>query len=168
MVNMWGWRDVPKRCVPVRMFWDPMTLKLIVPGDIIALQWNIPLILHYTLRLGWCKMAGMYQCRDIVFLGQFIWGTKGSQKTPTGTHRFGTSRHHTVQILGSGQVWPRRSNCLWLPYISGRSVQIMANNTFQFFFNRALKLGRWHGPWPWHGLIQSPNTKIGPWKRLIQ
>jgi len=53
------------------------------PGTI-SLHWNIPVIIHYTICKGWCKMTGMYQSRDIVFLGRLIWGTRGPRKIVRG------------------------------------------------------------------------------------
>jgi len=46
----------------------------------LSLDWCIPGIMHNTIRWGWCKMTGMYQCRDIVFRGRFIKGTGGLRK----------------------------------------------------------------------------------------
>jgi len=43
-----------------------------VPCDTMSLDWYIPAIMDHTIRLGWYKMTGMYQCRDIVFPGWFI------------------------------------------------------------------------------------------------
>ena len=57
-----------------------------------------PVIMHQPIHILLCKMTGMYQCRDIVFLGRFILGTTGPQKICTGTHRFTTS-HHPIDIF---------------------------------------------------------------------
>jgi len=37
---------------------EPLVPKLIVPGDTMSLHWYIPVIMHYPIHIGWCKMAG--------------------------------------------------------------------------------------------------------------
>ena len=56
---------------------EPLVPKLIVPCDKMSLDLYIPVITHYAIRFGWCKMARVYQFRDIVFPGLFIKGTRG-------------------------------------------------------------------------------------------
>jgi len=46
--------------------------------------WYIPVIMHHTICIGWSKMTGMYQCRDIGFLIHL--GDQGSQKIHMGKH----------------------------------------------------------------------------------
>jgi len=53
-------------------------------GSTMSLLWYIPAATHYTIRIGWCITAGMYQSRDIVYLGRFILGTKGPRKFARG------------------------------------------------------------------------------------
>jgi len=71
------WRDVPKRCVPVRNFWDPWSPRWIVPKHTSSLHSYIPVIFHRPIHIPYWIMAGLYQCRDIVSLGTINLGTRG-------------------------------------------------------------------------------------------
>jgi len=86
------WR--PETMCPRTDVLGPLVPRLIVPRDTMSLDWYIPVIRHYTIRSGWCKIKRMFQCRDIVFPGQFIQGTRGSQKLRMGTHRSGRPVTH--------------------------------------------------------------------------
>jgi len=50
----------------------PLVPKLIVLRETMSLDRHIPVIMHYKICLGLCKMTGMYQCRDIVLPGRFV------------------------------------------------------------------------------------------------
>jgi len=73
-----GWRDVLKRCAPVWMFWVPWSsnessLVTQCPG----IDTSLSLCITYAICFDWCNMPGMYQCKDILIPGRFIWGTRG-------------------------------------------------------------------------------------------
>jgi len=70
----------PKIMCPRTNVLGPLVPKSIVPGDTMSLNWYIPFIMHYAICIGLCKMTGMFQCRDIVFPGRFIQGTRGPRK----------------------------------------------------------------------------------------
>jgi len=70
----------PETMCPRTHVLGPLVPKLIVPSDTLSLDLYIPDIMHYTICLGWCKITVMYQCRDIVFLGRFILGTRSPRK----------------------------------------------------------------------------------------
>jgi len=36
--------------------------------------------MHQPIHIAQCIMTGMYQCMDIVYLGQFILGTRGPRQ----------------------------------------------------------------------------------------
>jgi len=89
-----------------------------------SLHWYIPVIIHCTPRLRWYKMAEMYQCRDIVFPGRFIWGSGGPRKfvpghiasgrptTPTILSWF-TLKNNNFFLCGNAERrWDNRSNRL--------------------------------------------------------
>jgi len=65
---------------PCKFFKDPWFPKLIV-----SRKCNVPGFIHpchYALynRYMWCIMTGTFQCRDIGFLGLFVFGTRGLRK----------------------------------------------------------------------------------------
>jgi len=62
----------PETMCPRSNVLGPLVPKLIVPCNTMSLELYIPVIMHYIICLGWCKMTWMYTCRDIVFLGRFI------------------------------------------------------------------------------------------------
>jgi len=79
----------PETMCPCTNFLGPLVPKLIVPGDTMSLHWYIPVILHYAVHIGWCKMAGMYQCKDILFPDESFGGLGSQKKFAPGTHRSG-------------------------------------------------------------------------------
>jgi len=89
----------------------PLVPKLIVPCDTMSIDWCIPVIMHYTIRLGWCRITGMYQCRDIGFLGRFIQGTRDPRKlvrehiVPGGSVTPPTI-HYPVSIVTGAEQYP--------------------------------------------------------------
>jgi len=89
-----GWRDVPKRCVPVRIFLYPLSPKWSVPetqcpyidkSRLFCI--NLYCIMHVD---GDVSMQGLFVTRDDWF------GDQGSQNIRAGTHRFGTFRQPTL------------------------------------------------------------------------
>jgi len=94
-----GWWDVPKRCIPVRMGWDPWSPNY---SSLVAqCHWiyTSPVIMHCTICTCWLVQNG----RDVskqwhCVSGTIHLGNQGSQNIRTGTQRFGTSRHHTVRM----------------------------------------------------------------------
>ena len=89
----------PGTMCPRTNFLEPQVPKLIVPEHImfrelfshrwgdrsrnkISLHWYIPVSMkmNRTTFIGWSIMTGMHQCRDIVFPGWFILGTRGPRK----------------------------------------------------------------------------------------
>jgi len=76
-----GWvTGRPETMCPRRNVLGPLVPKLIVACDTMSPDWYIPVLMHFTIRLVWCKMTGRYLCRDVVFPGRFIWGTRGPRK----------------------------------------------------------------------------------------
>jgi len=71
--------DVPKRCVPERMFWIPLVPTLIVPCDPLSLDWYIPVIKCMIHHIYVIKMTGMYRSKDIGSQGTINVGTRGSR-----------------------------------------------------------------------------------------
>jgi len=80
-VKCWGGvTGCPKTISPYTNVLWPLVPKLIVLCDTMSLYWYILVIVHHTISIGWCKMAVMYQCRDIELPGRFILGTRGLTK----------------------------------------------------------------------------------------
>jgi len=89
------WWDVPKRCVPVRIFWDESSPKH-----------NVPALIHPCHFSPTKTYSIMHNDRDVSIQGHCVarddqFGDQGSQNLRTGTHRFGTSRHPT-KFYGNG------------------------------------------------------------------
>jgi len=77
---MVGWWNVPKQCVPVQMFCDPWSPKLIVPETQCPwIESSLSLCIVQYNTYTWCKMSGKFQCWDIVFLGLSILGTRAPE-----------------------------------------------------------------------------------------
>jgi len=54
----------PKTMCPRTNVLGPLVPNWIVPCDTISLDWYIPVIMHNTIRFGWCKIAGTLCFRD--------------------------------------------------------------------------------------------------------
>jgi len=76
-----GWWDVPKRCVPVRIFRDTRSPTLIVlKTESPWIDTSLSLCVIQYVQYLWCIITEMYQRWDAVFLGRFIMGTRGRRK----------------------------------------------------------------------------------------
>jgi len=80
-VKLVGWRDVPKQCVPVRMYCDPWSPKSIVPET--QCPWiNTSLYLSawYNTYM-WSKWHGCINPGTLCHNGQLIWGPRAPESS---------------------------------------------------------------------------------------
>jgi len=94
--ELMGWRNVLKRWVNVRVFWDPCSPRWIVPEiHCPCIDKSLALCNTYIV---WCIMTGMYQGRYIVFPGRIILGTRGPRKKSYRDTSFQEAHHPTHEL----------------------------------------------------------------------